>query len=93
MSQLLFILHSPQIHVIEVAGSLHKVEFKVGELPNDMKMIAFLAGELNNAATWFSTFANVSTNDCAKGGTFGYGVDNKVKSTVKSQGAIEKCFL
>ena len=40
-----------------------KVEFCVGELPNDMKMLAFLGGELSNAATYFSTFANVSQTD------------------------------
>ncbi|XP_066914989.1 uncharacterized protein [Clytia hemisphaerica] len=28
-----------------------------------MKMLAFLAGELSNGATYFSTFANVSSNN------------------------------
>ena len=41
-----------------------KIEFKLGELPNDMKMLCMLAGELSNKATYFSTFANVSSHDC-----------------------------
>ncbi|CAB3982880.1 Hypothetical predicted protein [Paramuricea clavata] len=40
-----------------VVKNMHK-------LPNDMKMLAMLAGELSNSSTYFSTFANVSTNDC-----------------------------
>ena len=39
------------------------VTFKFQELPNDMKMLAMLGGELSNAATYFSSFANVSRND------------------------------
>ena len=49
-----------KIYTIEVNGSQRLVEFKLAELPNDMKILAFLAGELSNAATYFSTFANVS---------------------------------
>lgn len=48
-------------NVFEIDGL--KVEFSAGELPNDMKMLAFLGGELSNAATYFSTFANVSQTD------------------------------
>ena len=47
--------------VIEING-LH-VTFCFEELPNDMKMLAMLSGELPNCATYFSSFANVSTND------------------------------
>lgn len=50
-----------QGRVYEING-LH-VTFRFEELPNDMKMLAMLAGELPNSATYFSTFANVSTND------------------------------
>lgn len=48
--------------IFEING-LH-VSFHFEELPNDMKMLAMLGGELSNSATFFSTFANVSTNDC-----------------------------
>ena len=55
---------------LEING-LH-VSFHFEELPNDMKMLAMLGGELSNSATFFSTFANVSTNDCTDlTGTFG----------------------
>ena len=58
--------------VFEING-LH-VNFRFEELPNDMKMLAMLGGELSNSATYFSTFANVSTNDCGDlRGTFGPG--------------------
>ena len=49
--------------IFEING-LH-VSFHFEELPNDMKMqamLAMLGGELSNSATFFSTFANVSTN-------------------------------
>jgi len=49
-------------NVFDVAG--FKVEFSFGELPNDMKMLAYLSGELSNASTYFSSFANVSKQDC-----------------------------
>ncbi|PFX15417.1 hypothetical protein AWC38_SpisGene20362 [Stylophora pistillata] len=49
--------------VFEING-LH-VNFQFEELPNDMKMLAMLGGELSNSSTYFSTFANVSTKDCA----------------------------
>jgi hypothetical protein len=39
------------------------VKFKIGELPNDMKMVAYLSGELSNSAKFFSSFANVSTDN------------------------------
>ena len=37
------------------------VKFYFDLIPSDMKWIAFFSGELNNAATFFSTFGNVST--------------------------------
>lgn len=49
---------------VEVGSESRKVEFKLSELPNDMKMLAFLAGELSNSAQYFSTFGNVTKNDC-----------------------------
>ena len=53
-------------------GNSVNVKFKISELPNDMKMLAFLGGELSNAATYFSTFANVSTHSMsALDGSFG----------------------
>ena len=39
------------------------VKCKIGELPNDMKMLAFLSGELGNSAKYFSSFANVSSDN------------------------------
>lgn len=39
------------------------VTFQFQELPNDMKMLAMLGRELSNAATYFSSFGNVSRND------------------------------
>ena len=43
-----------------------------------MKMISFLSGELSNSAKYFSSFANVSTDDATViDGTFG----NKANST------------
>ncbi|CAH3154528.1 unnamed protein product [Pocillopora meandrina] len=49
-----------------------KCKTSVLEVPNDMKMLAMLGGELSNSATFFSTFANVSTKECTDlGGTFG----------------------
>ena len=48
------------------------IKFKFSELPNDMKMLAFLGGELTNSAKYFSTFANISTEDmCDVTKTFG----------------------
>ena len=49
-----------------------EIKFEFSEFPNDLKMMAFLAGELSLSATYFSTFANVSTKDCCEvDGTFG----------------------
>ena len=39
------------------------MEFKLCELPNDMKMLCFLAGELSNSSKYFTTFADVNTDD------------------------------
>ena len=48
---------------VSVNGEVKLVEFRITELPNDMKMLAFLAGDLSNAATYFSTFGNVTKKD------------------------------
>ena len=57
---------------IDYKGNSVNVKFKISQLPNDMKMLAFLGGELSNAATYFSTFANVSTHSMsALDGSFG----------------------
>ena len=48
--------------IFEIEG-LH-VTFKCAELPNDMKMLAMLGGELPNSARFFSTFADVSKDNC-----------------------------
>ena len=39
------------------------IKFKFSAFPNDMKMLAFLAGELPNSAKYFSTFADISTDE------------------------------
>ena len=50
------------------------MSFHFKKLPNNMKMLAMLGGELSNSATYFSTFADVSTKDCTDvWGTFGSG--------------------
>lgn len=55
--------------VFEIEG-LH-VTFQCAELPNDMKMLAMLGGELTNSAKYFSSFANVSKDNCTDlNGTF-----------------------
>lgn len=70
--------------VFEINGL--PVNFRFEELPNDMKMLAMLGGELSNSATYFSTFANVSTNDCGDlRGTFGPGSQCKWKPWVFSE--------
>ena len=55
-----------------------EIRFKFSEFPNDLKMLAFLAGELPVSARYFSTFANVCTEDCDDPkGTFGKGNGHK----------------
>ena len=55
-----------------------EVKFRFAELPNDLKMLALLAGELPVSAKFFSTFANVSTDDCDDpNGTFWIEDSNK----------------
>ena len=49
--------------VFEIEGL--KVTFKFEEVPNDMKMLAMLGGELSNSAKFFSSFANVSKENCS----------------------------
>ena len=57
-----------------------QVTFTFELVPSDMKFLAFLNGELNNAATYFSSFANVSKEDCVTlNGKFGLMNDCKWK--------------
>lgn len=49
--------------VFEIEGL--KVTLKFEEVPNDMKMVAMLGGELSNSAKFFSSFANVSKENCS----------------------------
>ena len=51
------------IFPIPFKNSTINVEFKFAEFPNDMKFLYFLAGELSNKAKFFTTFANVSSDD------------------------------
>lgn len=56
----------------QLASKIEKIEkktYRVSDkqvtfelIPSDIKFLAFLNGELNNAATYFSSFANVSYN-------------------------------
>ena len=39
------------------------ITFQCKLIPSDHKWMASMAGELNNAATYFSSFANVSKQD------------------------------
>ena len=45
---------------LSVNGEVKLVEFRIAELPNDMNILAFLAGDLSNAATYSSTFDNMT---------------------------------
>ncbi len=45
-----------------------EVSFTFELIPADMKWLAFISGELPNSAKYFSSFANVSTNEIAKMG-------------------------
>lgn len=61
-----------QSRVFEI-NDLH-VTFHFEELPNEMKMLAMLGGELSNSTTYFSSFANLTTEDCTDlKGTVGFG--------------------
>ena len=51
-----------QKYIKVLLSEIQGIEKKVFS-PNDMKMIAFLCGELSNSAKYFSSFANVSTDD------------------------------
>lgn len=67
---------------IQIGSENRAIEFKLNELPNDMKMLCFLAGELSNAASYFTTFANVSKESKAHkdpSKTFGYEMHNSWK--------------
>lgn len=68
--------------VFEIEG-LH-VTFKCAELPNDMKMLAMLEGELPNSARFFSTFADVSKDNCTDlKGTFSSHLCLSLGSTIR----------
>ena len=57
------------------------IKFKFAEVPNDKNMLAFFAGELTNSARYFSTFADVCSDDisdCTK--SFGPGLQNDWRS-------------
>ena len=57
-----------------------QVTFSFELVPSDMKFLSFINGELNNAATYFSSFANVSKEDCMSlKGKFGTTPDCKWK--------------
>ena len=58
-----FIYLESKVFSVNVNSVDVKVEFKLAELPNDMKMLCFLAGELSNAAKYFTTFADVNTDN------------------------------
>ncbi|CAB4011121.1 Hypothetical predicted protein, partial [Paramuricea clavata] len=54
------------------------IKFHISEFPNDLKMVAFLCGELTNSATYFCSFANVSSKDATNlNGQFGKEKDKK----------------
>ncbi|CAH3043010.1 unnamed protein product [Porites lobata] len=56
------------------------VTFSFDLLPGDMKLLAYINGELSNAAKYFSSFANVSKDDCnALNGKYGESHDCKWK--------------
>ena len=56
------------------------VKFTFELVPSDMKFLAFINGELSNSATYFSSFANVSTNDLSSlEGQFGTDLDCRWK--------------
>ena len=52
-----------EVYTVNFQGKEYFIEFKVELLPNNMKMLAFLGGELTNAAYFFTTFANVNSDD------------------------------
>ena len=62
-AMLSFIYLQSKVFSLVIGEEIVKVEFSLTELPNDMKMLSFLSGELSNAATYFTTFANVNTNN------------------------------
>ena len=58
-----FIYLESKVFLVSVDTENVKVEFKLAELPNDMKMLSFLAGELSNSAKYFTTFADVNSEN------------------------------
>ena len=64
-----FIYLESKVFLVSVDNENVKVDFNLAELPNDMKMLSFLAGELSNSAKYFTTFADVNSEnyrDCTK---------------------------
>ena len=71
-----------------------QVTFTFELLPSDMKFLTFLNGELNNAATYFSSFANVSKGDCITlNDKFGLTNDSKWKPCLMFQFHFENCNI
>ena len=58
-----FIYLESKVFLVSVDTENVKVEFKLAELSNDMKMLSFLAGELSNSAKYFTTFADVNSEN------------------------------
>ena len=58
-----FIYLESKVFLVSVETENVKVEFKLAEWPNDMKMLSFLAGELSNSAKYFTTFADVNSEN------------------------------
>ena len=61
-----FIYLEENVFPIEINGVIRNVEFRLAELPNDMKFLCFLAGELKNGAHYFTTFADVNSDNSMK---------------------------
>ena len=53
-----------KVFEVNVDGNSIKVEFQLELVPNDMKMMCFISGKLSNAAFYFSSFANVTKENC-----------------------------
>ena len=53
-----------KVFEVNVDGNSIKGEFRLELVPNDMKMMCFISGELSNAAFYFSSFANVTKENC-----------------------------
>ena len=58
-----FIYLESKVFLVSADTENVKVEFKLAELPNDTKMLSFLAGELSNSAKYFTSFADVNSEN------------------------------